>query len=120
MTNKEYSEIIDKVTEIYVRQLDKKVPEMRVGDAGTPLSFDEVIEDEDKRTTVVRWSDGKVTKCKADPEDEYDFTVGLAICIAKKLTNSLPDLAKAIRSSKTRYRKIGSKKNDKKDKGNRR
>ena len=73
--------------------------EIRVGDAGTNLSIQIVIEDIENRTVTVVWEDGKVTKSTADPEDEFDFNVGFGLCIAKRLTDNIGRYAEVLRKT---------------------
>lgn len=111
MTKETYIEILRAADRIYKESQDneKKKSEIRVGDADTPLSIKEVIEDIPSRTVVVRWNDGKVTHSKADADDTYDFEVGLGLCIAKKLTHNIHDLAESLKKSKTRYKRVEKK-----------
>lgn len=39
---------------------------------------------EKKGTTVVKWTDGSITKVKVQNGDKYNPEVGLAMCIAKR------------------------------------
>ena len=79
-------------------KIENGVP--RVGDAGTPLSIKSVIDDEEKRSVVIVWEDGKTTKAVADPADEYDFNIGFGLCIAKKVVMNLSTYSAAIKASK--------------------
>lgn len=72
----------------------------RVGDIGTPLSIRNVINDEENRTVVIVWEDGKSTKSVANPDDEYDFTVGFGLCIAKRFVDNLEKYSAVMQNSK--------------------
>ena len=71
----------------------------RIGDAGTPLSIEKVIDDEEHRTVVIVWGDGTSTKAVANPVDEYDFMVGFGLCISKKFVKNLARYAEALHNS---------------------
>ena len=107
------SKQLSNITEDVGLLVAKSSNPVRVGDADSDLSIKKVIEDEEKRTVVIIWDDGTVTKSVADPKDEFDFNVGFGLCIAKKFVHNINNYAEAIKKSKTRYVKVTKKKKGK-------
>ena len=103
------SKQLSNITEDVGLLVAKSSNPVRVGDADSDLSIKKVIEDEEKRTVVIIWDDGTVTKSVADPKDEFDFNVGFGLCIAKKFVHNINNYAEAIKKSKTRYVKVTKK-----------
>ena len=48
------------------------------------LTIEAVYFNEKKRTTTVRWVDGKTTTVRCAPEDTFDKSTGIAMCFMKK------------------------------------
>ena len=48
------------------------------------LTIKAVYFNEKKRTTTVRWADGKTTTVHCAPEDTFDKSTGIAMCFMKK------------------------------------
>lgn len=48
------------------------------------LTIKTVYFNEKKRTTTVRWADGKTTTVRCAPEDTFDKSTGIAMCFMKK------------------------------------
>lgn len=94
----ELNDVIERLIDIY--NSERTVSGYpRVGDAGTPYSIKQVIDDEEHRTVVIVWEDGTSTKAVADPEDTYDFMVGFGLCIAKRFVKNLAQYATALHRS---------------------
>lgn len=56
--------------------------------ADAKVSIKEVRYVEDAGKTIVTWNDGKKTVAKCHPDDKFDRSMGLAICVLKKLMTS--------------------------------
>ena len=72
--------------------------------------YKKIIENVDKKTVVVLWSDNTVTTAHCSEEDVYDFGIGLSLCFSKKMFDNFHNFAlyakhKAEKNGKTKYRK---------------
>ena len=73
-----------------------KVNESKViltGKAHYVPEYRKIIENVDKKTVVVLWSDNTVTTAHCSKEDIYDFDVGLSLCFSKKMFNNFHNFA---------------------------
>lgn len=71
---------------LYLRTIIRAEPIMlpsrkRLSDS---LTIKAVYFNEKKRTTTIRWADGKTTTVRCAPEDTFDKSTGIAMCFMKK------------------------------------
>lgn len=85
---------IDDKTNAYKDLLDSSDPQHKVfiyrpEDVPTPWGFvKDVYVNEDKRTVVVKFKDGKVVKKTACEGDTFDVYAGVALCLATYMSAS--------------------------------
>lgn len=65
-----------------------------------PIAFSKIYENAEAGVVSVVWGDGKPTVARCNKDDTYDFSVGLALCVAKHMFTNFGMFATSVKGKK--------------------